>query len=94
MFQYKRDSEPSERVRGPYNANKESKYVELVLVFDNREYKDMGESKSKVLNTAKTLANIINGVSLFVFYLLVFTEIKEIMVLKIIAHNLIVGILH
>lgn len=53
----------NELVRGPYNANKESKYVELVLVIDNQEYKELGESKTKVVNHAKTIANIINGVS-------------------------------
>jgi hypothetical protein len=62
-FQYKRTAEQNELVRGPYNANKESKYVELVLVVDNREYKELGESTSRVEHHCKTIANIINGVS-------------------------------
>ncbi|KAG5877205.1 hypothetical protein JTB14_017707 [Gonioctena quinquepunctata] len=61
ILRYKRDTDQNELVRGPYNANKESKYVELVLVMDNREYKELGESRSKVLNHAKNLGNIING---------------------------------
>ncbi|CAG9821991.1 unnamed protein product, partial [Phaedon cochleariae] len=60
ILRYKRDAEEV-KVRGPYNANRESKYVELVLVIDNQGYSDLGESKSKVLNHAKTIANIING---------------------------------
>ncbi|KAJ8973101.1 hypothetical protein NQ317_008193 [Molorchus minor] len=59
---YKRDADENELlVRGPYNANKESKYVELVLVIDNQEFKELGESNTRVYNHAKTLANIING---------------------------------
>ncbi|CAH1286643.1 unnamed protein product [Diabrotica balteata] len=60
ILRYKRDTD-EQLVRGPYNANKESKYVELVLVIDNQEYKELGESKTKVVNHAKTIANIING---------------------------------
>lgn len=61
ILQYKRASGPE--IRGPYNANKRSRYVELVLVVDNREYKDMGESLYKVYQHCKEIANIINGVS-------------------------------
>ncbi|XP_074027845.1 disintegrin and metalloproteinase domain-containing protein meltrin isoform X1 [Leptinotarsa decemlineata] len=61
ILRYKRDTDQNELVRGPYNANKESKYVELVLVMDNLEYKELGESTSKVINHAKTIANIINA---------------------------------
>lgn len=50
-------------VRGPYNANKQSRYVEMVLVVDNREYKEMGENKAKVIHHCKDIVNIINGVS-------------------------------
>ncbi|CAH1104939.1 unnamed protein product [Psylliodes chrysocephalus] len=60
ILRYKRDTD-QQLVRGPYNANKESKYVELVLVIDNQEYKELGESTTRVVNHAKTIANIING---------------------------------
>ncbi|XP_045474100.1 disintegrin and metalloproteinase domain-containing protein 12 [Harmonia axyridis] len=61
ILRYKRDVDHSELIRGPYNANKESKYVELVLVIDNREYKELGESRQRVIQHCKTIANIING---------------------------------
>lgn len=61
FLRYKRSTESHELIRGPYNANKESKYVELVLVVDNREYKELGENKRKVVDHCKKIANIING---------------------------------
>ncbi|XP_060528706.1 disintegrin and metalloproteinase domain-containing protein 12 [Cylas formicarius] len=61
FLRYKRATENSELIRGPYNANKESKYVELILVVDNREFKELGENKRKVLNHCKNIANIINA---------------------------------
>nr|CAI5835362.1 unnamed protein product [Callosobruchus analis] len=61
IHRYKRAANQPDVIRGPYNSNKESKYVELVIVIDNREYKELGENKPKVLNHAKTIANIING---------------------------------
>lgn len=51
-------------MRGPYNASKQSRYVELVLVVDNREFKDFNEDKTRVENRCKQIANIINGVQL------------------------------
>ncbi|XP_057657242.1 uncharacterized protein LOC130894422 isoform X1 [Diorhabda carinulata] len=60
ILRYKRDVD-QQLVRGPYNANKQSKYVELVLVIDNQQYKELGESKTRTINHAKTIANIING---------------------------------
>ncbi|CAH1169140.1 unnamed protein product [Phyllotreta striolata] len=60
ILRYKRDAD-QQLVRGPYNANKESKYVELVLVIDNQEFKELGESTTRVVNHAKNIANIING---------------------------------
>lgn len=50
-------------IRGPYNANKHSSYVELVIVVDNKVYKSFGESPRKVHQHCKDLANIINAVS-------------------------------
>lgn len=60
MLQYKRNID---MIRGPYNANKQSRYVELVLVVDNKEYKAFGESQEKVNHHCKEIANIINAVS-------------------------------
>lgn len=59
MFQYKRSTP---QIRGPYNANKQSRYVELVLVADNREYKELGENINRVEEHCKNIANIINAV--------------------------------
>ncbi|KAL3269603.1 hypothetical protein HHI36_008667 [Cryptolaemus montrouzieri] len=61
ILRYKRDLDQSDLIRGPYNANRESKYVELVLVIDNREYKELGENRQRVVHHCKTIANIING---------------------------------
>jgi hypothetical protein len=60
MLQYKRNTDV---IRGPYNANRQSLYVELVLVVDNKEYKELGESREKVNHHCKEIANIINAVS-------------------------------
>ncbi|XP_017046909.1 disintegrin and metalloproteinase domain-containing protein 12 [Drosophila ficusphila] len=51
----------SQLIRGPYNANKHSSYVELVIVVDNKVYKNFQESAKKVHQHCKTLANIINS---------------------------------
>ncbi|EDV48915.2 disintegrin and metalloproteinase domain-containing protein 12 [Drosophila erecta] len=51
----------SQLIRGPYNANKFSSYVELVIVVDNKVYKNFQESTKKVHQYCKGLANIINA---------------------------------
>ncbi|XP_052841835.1 disintegrin and metalloproteinase domain-containing protein 12 [Drosophila gunungcola] len=51
----------SQLIRGPYNANKYSSYVELVIVVDNKVYKNFQESAKKVHQHCKNLANIINA---------------------------------
>ncbi|XP_077287628.1 uncharacterized protein LOC143912233 isoform X2 [Arctopsyche grandis] len=62
ILRYKRSASPTETsVRGPYNANKKSRYVELVLVVDNKEYKELGENLSNVYHHCKDIANIINS---------------------------------
>ncbi|KAG8230722.1 hypothetical protein J437_LFUL010823, partial [Ladona fulva] len=64
ILRYKRsakDDSSSETIRGPYNANRRSRYVELVLVVDKREYKELGESLPKVYKHCKDIANIINA---------------------------------
>lgn len=47
----------------PYNANKLSSFVELVLVIDQEIYKSMNENVDKVHKYCKDIANIINAVS-------------------------------
>lgn len=61
-FQYKRSAD-APQIRGPYNANKQSRYVELVLVADNREYKELGENVNRVEEHCKNIANIVNAVN-------------------------------
>lgn len=53
----------SQLIRGPYNANKYSSYVELVIVVDNKVYKNFQENTKKVHQYCKGIANIINAVS-------------------------------
>ena len=65
-LQYKRGTEPE--IRGPYNANRQSRYVELVLVIDNKEYTALGENLARVHQHCKDIANIINAVSNQGFY--------------------------
>lgn len=59
----------SQLIRGPYNANKYSSYVELVIVVDNKVYKHFQESAKKVHQHCKNLANIINSVSYFCIFI-------------------------
>lgn len=63
--QYKRDTSEDTEVRGPFNVNKQSRYVELVLVADNGEYHANGENIHTVHRQLKDVANIINSVSVF-----------------------------
>lgn len=62
ITRYKRDATDDTLVRGPYNQNKMSRYVELVLVSDYREYLANGESIETVHHQLKDVANIINAV--------------------------------
>lgn len=50
-------------MREPYNANKQSSFVELVIVVDHEVYKKMDENLDKVHKYCKDIANIINSVS-------------------------------
>ncbi|CAG9763797.1 unnamed protein product [Ceutorhynchus assimilis] len=61
FHRYKRSSDNAPTIRGPYNADKNSKYVELVLVVDNREFRELGEDIRKVIDHCKNIANIINS---------------------------------
>lgn len=62
IFQYKRSAE-IRNVKGPYNSNQQSRYVELLLVVDNKEFKALDENTGKVYRHCKDIANIINSVS-------------------------------
>ncbi|KAK6622490.1 hypothetical protein RUM44_002302 [Polyplax serrata] len=81
LTRLKRDT--SDAVRGPYNANRQSRYVELLLVVDNEEYKALGDLKV-VYQHCKDITNIINAlfVPLNIFIALigvvVWTEKNEI----------------
>ena len=48
-------------VKGPWNANKRSRFVELVIVVDNRKYKEYGKDLQKVYRKCKDIANIANA---------------------------------
>lgn len=61
ILRYKRSSSPDTIIRGPYNAQKHSSFVELVLVVDNRVYKALDENLKKVHSHCKDIANIINA---------------------------------
>ncbi|XP_021693630.1 uncharacterized protein LOC5576567 isoform X1 [Aedes aegypti] len=51
----------SSPIRGPYNANKHSSYVELVIVIDNKMFKSMKENFKVVQQYCKDITNIINA---------------------------------
>ena len=48
-------------IRAPYSSNKQSRYVELVFVVDNKEFKELGTVEA-VSGHCKKIANIINSV--------------------------------
>ncbi|XP_046591917.1 uncharacterized protein LOC107216740 isoform X1 [Neodiprion lecontei] len=81
MLRYKRDTGV---IRGPYNANKESRYVELVMVIDQKGYFALGKNMARVYHHCKDIANIINALysPLNIFIALVgievWTEVDEI----------------
>ncbi|XP_037026148.1 disintegrin and metalloproteinase domain-containing protein 12 isoform X2 [Bradysia coprophila] len=58
-LRYKRSADTV--IRGPYNANRHSSFVELVLVVDNKVYKSLGENLKKVHSHCKDIANIMNA---------------------------------
>lgn len=64
-FQLKRDAD-TDTIRGPFNATRQSRYVELLLVVDHEEYKALGDLKI-VYQHCKDIANIINAVSIIKF---------------------------
>ncbi|EDW67790.2 disintegrin and metalloproteinase domain-containing protein 9 [Drosophila virilis] len=61
LIRKRRQADESQLIRGPYNANKYSSYVELVIVVDNKVYKHFGENNKRVHQHCKNLANIVNA---------------------------------
>ena len=51
----------STALRGPWNANKRSRYVELVLVVDHLEFKEHDSDLEKVYRICKDVANVMNA---------------------------------
>ena len=49
------------KIQGPWNANKQSRFVELLLVVDNKEYKDHGEDLAQIYKICKDVANVMNA---------------------------------
>lgn len=64
LLQNKRDALSRSNIRGPFNANPMSRFVELVLVADKAEFEKQGSDVSKIHNRFKTIANIMNAVNL------------------------------
>ncbi|KAF5288635.1 hypothetical protein FQA39_LY15330 [Lamprigera yunnana] len=60
ILRYKRGAD-SPSLKGPYNANRQSRYVELILVVDNAEFKEMGENHHRVEHHCQQIANLINA---------------------------------
>uniref|UniRef100_A0A1I8MK41 Uncharacterized protein n=1 Tax=Musca domestica TaxID=7370 RepID=A0A1I8MK41_MUSDO len=62
ILRYKRSyDDDNNMIRGPYNSNKHSSYVEIVIVVDNKAYKSFNENMKKVHQHCKDLANIMNA---------------------------------
>ena len=53
----------STRPRGPYNANRRSRYVEMVLVVDQKVFHENGDDLKATARRTKEIANIVNAVS-------------------------------
>lgn len=60
-IQPKEGHKSKSEIKGPWNANHRSRYVELLLVVDNKEYKDHGENLEKVYQICKDVANVMNA---------------------------------
>ncbi|CAG9804945.1 unnamed protein product [Chironomus riparius] len=61
IMRYKRAAPSNNIIRGPYNANRRSNYVELVLVVDNKVFTSLDSDITKVHQHCKDIANIINA---------------------------------
>ncbi|KAL7306094.1 hypothetical protein TKK_0001547 [Trichogramma kaykai] len=56
-----RHKRAAESIRGPYNANRHSRYIELVLVIDYDGYWSLNKNRTRVDQHCKDIANIINA---------------------------------
>ncbi|XP_060864601.1 disintegrin and metalloproteinase domain-containing protein 9 [Metopolophium dirhodum] len=80
----KRNKRNTRSLKGPYNENDKSRFIELVFVVDQEEYKYFNGELSKVYQHTKAIANIINSlyIPLNIFITLVgvvvWTEYNEI----------------
>ncbi len=52
----------TQAVSGPFKANSRSRYVELVLVVDNKSYESQDKDLNRVFRRCKDIANIVNAV--------------------------------
>ncbi|KAJ1523183.1 hypothetical protein ONE63_001072 [Megalurothrips usitatus] len=57
----RRDNVGMDEPRGPYNANNKTRYVELVVVADHKEYLAMDSNIEKVRHRCRDIANIVNA---------------------------------
>ncbi|KAG8185847.1 hypothetical protein JTE90_004389 [Oedothorax gibbosus] len=48
-------------LQDPYQSNEKSRYLELIIVNDNKEFKEFNEDKNAVFERSKQIANIVNG---------------------------------
>ena len=48
-------------IKGPWNANKRSRYVELLLVVDNKEFREHDSDLKKIQRICKDVANVMNS---------------------------------
>lgn len=58
----KRGYSSHEDTRVPYNSNAKSRYVEVVIVVDNKKYKELGGDLKAVRRRTKDIASIVNSV--------------------------------
>ena len=56
-----KDIDKKNFIKGPWNANRGSRYVELVLVVDNKEFHEHGSDLDKIYRICKDIANVMNA---------------------------------
>lgn len=83
----KRGYSSHEDTRVPYNSNAKSRYVELVIVVDNKKYKELGGDLKAVRRRTKDIASIVNSVRINKVLKMRFTDSKEVWKSKIIIFS-------
>ena len=73
--------EPLNTISGPFKSNSRSRYVELVLVVDNKSYENQDKDLKRVFRRCKDIANIVNAVS-WSFLSTFFSSIKCLVIAK------------